>query len=109
MAERGGPLRQEPWCSVPGRTMLWLQHRLARQSNDEIAGHYGVSAAVVRQAFHRTMAELRRRSRLRIGSVADLLALAALDRVPPVPLAAVPGAAASRRGRSPAAASGPRL
>lgn len=76
----------EPWASLKPRAVLYLRHRLHRYCNACIARHYGVDANCVRQQLKGLLHDLRRRSNLRLHDVADVLVLAAYDRLPPLPL-----------------------
>lgn len=79
----------EPWRSVSPRTMLYVRHRLARHTNREIASWYGVSEATVRWSLVKVSKRFRRHG-LRVHGVADVLILAAYDRLPAEPLPADP-------------------
>lgn len=49
----------QPWQQLPAQTVVYLRHRLARWTNDQIAGCYGVSDATVRGGLNDICAWMR--------------------------------------------------
>ena len=71
-----------PWCWMQPRSVLYIQHRLARYTDAEIAARYGVSRGAVRWALSKGLRIIRHRSRLRCHDVTDMLLIAQADGLP---------------------------
>jgi len=73
------------------RSILYIQHRLARHTDAEIALRYAVSRVSVRCALSKATRIVRHRSRLRCNGVSDLLLIAQADGILPVAVTPVSG------------------
>lgn len=75
----------QPWQQLPAQTVIYLRHRLARWTNGQIAGCYGVADATVRSALSDICAWMRLRG-LRCPDTAAAMVLALSWRLEPLDL-----------------------